>query len=91
MIELLLAAVALAAIAATPVTIWLLARRDAQAFEALMLNNQRSVDAIAAHLAGAQGAGEPARLSEKRIALADKELSAKIELARSAQQFDPFT
>lgn len=87
----LLAAVAVVGILSTPLTLWMLTRRDEAAIVALFEGNQYALDRLLTHAAETQAPGEPAALTKAKLATAERDLQTKVEIARlrAAQAFDP--
>lgn len=84
--------IALCAILAIPVTIAVLAWRDEHVFRALMEAQADSIDRLLQHAAETQAPGEPASLTKAKLAVAAKDVEAKVAVARlraAGGGFDP--
>lgn len=81
--------VALAAIAALPLTIWVLSVRDERAFRALMEGQAKSIDRLLEHAAATQAPGEPAAVTKQRLDVMSEEVKARVDIARASGAWDP--
>lgn len=81
--------VAVLAVVSTPVTIYVVVRRDELMFARMMEVSAQMIDRSLNHAADIQSPGEPAYITTQRLKIAEQEIAARREIAAIQFTGDP--